>query len=100
MRNYTKRLKDGDEQRHSPTSTVVSCYPQVQHTGLRFGSISRSFQVLCFRFHTNAVSMVSHLAAQYPRLPCQIQINRQLVRIIVTSVFTLIFLGILVSRIA
>ncbi|KAL9392054.1 hypothetical protein Peur_015974 [Populus x canadensis] len=51
-RNYTKRLKDGEKNRHSPTYTESSHSAQVQRLGLMLGSGYRSFQGICFRLQS------------------------------------------------
>ncbi|KAI5591400.1 hypothetical protein BDE02_04G077100 [Populus trichocarpa] len=99
-RNYTKRLKDGEENRHSPTYTEPSHSAQVQRLGLMLGSGYRSFQGICFRLQSEVMLLGSYLGARYQRFPFNFEFNGHSMKIILTTILTLIFLGILVSRIA
>ncbi|XP_061977427.1 uncharacterized protein LOC133698500 isoform X1 [Populus nigra] len=105
-RNYTKRLKDGEKNRHSPTYTESSHSAQfafllqVQRLGLMLGSGYRSFQGICFRLQSEVMLLGSYLGARYQRFLFSFEFNRHSMKIILTAILTLIFLGILVSRIA
>eukprot|EP00257_Ricinus_communis_P021170 XP_015580590.1 uncharacterized protein LOC8267164 isoform X1 [Ricinus communis] len=75
-KSYIKRLKDGEEQRHSPTYIDVSYSAQGQHMGPSLGSRCRSLTGLCSRFRANLMILGGSLEAQYQRFPCHIQVNR------------------------
>ncbi|KAJ8754771.1 hypothetical protein K2173_012160 [Erythroxylum novogranatense] len=96
IRSYTKRLKDGEEQRRD-SSTY---FPQGQHIGLWFSSGNGSIRGLLSRFTAKVMHCCVQLGARYQRRPCHIQFNRHSARIICITVLTLLCLGILVSKIA
>ncbi|CAI0462255.1 unnamed protein product, partial [Linum tenue] len=82
---------------HSLTSLDDSPYVQGQ---LRRGF--GSFQILFSRFQANVVQLSSNLGVIYQVLPCHVQVNWNSVQMVltITIIFALIFLGILVFRIA
>ncbi|CAI0462294.1 unnamed protein product [Linum tenue] len=92
-RSHTKKLKDVS----SLTSLDDSPYVQGQ-LQRGFGS----FQILFSRFQANVVQLSSNLGVIYQVLPCHVQVNWNSVQIVltITIIFALIFLGILVFRIA
>ncbi|CAI0391849.1 unnamed protein product [Linum tenue] len=94
-RSHTKRLKDGEDQINSLTPFDDSPYVQGQ-----LGCGFESFQVLISRFQANAVRLSSNLGVRYQVLPSHVQVNRHSVQMVLTMIFALIFLGILVFRIA
>lgn len=93
-RNYTKRLKDGEEERNSPSYIDVSHAGQSQH--MRIG-----MQGFFFGFLANAMSFCLKLRAC--RALCQrfhVPVHQQFVKMMLAAIFTLAVLGILVRRIA
>ncbi|KAL5545840.1 hypothetical protein UlMin_005527 [Ulmus minor] len=65
-RNYTKKLKDGEEQRHSPSATSVPNHDQ---------------------------SWLGTWRARYQRAPYYVQLNRHSIQLISFIIFALIILG-------
>lgn len=94
-RDYTKRLKDGEEQVHSLIHIDGSQSTQAQNI---LGSGCRSFHGLCSRFQENIMHLGRSLGVRYQRFP--FQLNRHSMRMILTLIFVLIFFGVLVSRLA
>lgn len=93
-RNYTKRLKDGEEERNSPSHIDVSHAGQGQH--MRIG-----VQGFFFGFLANAMSFCLRLRGG--RALCQrfhVPVNQQFVKLMLAAIFALAVLGILVRRIA
>ncbi|XP_057997783.1 uncharacterized protein LOC131176738 [Hevea brasiliensis] len=99
-KSYIKRLKDGEEQRQSTRYIDVSASAQGQCVGPRLGYRSSSLEGLFSRFRANLMVLVSSLGARYQIFPFHLPINRHTIQMIFTTIFALIFLGILVSRIA
>lgn len=99
-RNYTKRLKDGEEYRHSPTYTESSHSAQGHCLGQMLGSGYRSLQGICFRLQSEVMHLGSSLGARYQRFRFHFEFNQHSMKMILTTILTLIFLGLLVSRIA
>ncbi|KAJ9184480.1 hypothetical protein P3X46_004200 [Hevea brasiliensis] len=99
-KSYIKRLKDGEEQRQSTRYTDVSASAQGQCVGPRLGYRSSSLEGLFSRFRANLMVLFSSLGARYQIFPFHLPINRHTIQMIFTIIFALIFLGILVSRIA
>ncbi|WCJ34313.1 Syntaxin/t-SNARE family protein [Euphorbia peplus] len=93
-KSYTKRFKDGEEQRRSPKYINASHSTQGKLSGSKF----RTFEGLCSRFQ--ALMVFGCVAARCRKFRSHVQVNRHTMQIIFTVVFTLIFLGILVSRMA
>ncbi|KAF5473858.1 hypothetical protein F2P56_005813 [Juglans regia] len=81
-RNYTKRLKDGEEQRHSPSYADVSHGAQGQQMGMQMRMSIGS----CW--------------ARYQKSPVCVRVNQHLIRLILIILFTVVILGVLVSQIA
>ncbi|CAK7344053.1 unnamed protein product [Dovyalis caffra] len=98
--NHTKRLKDGEENRHSPTYAESYHSAQGQRLGLMLRSGYRSLQGICFRLQSEVMHLGSYLVARYERFPFHFEFNRHSMKMILTTILTLVFLGILVSRIA
>ncbi|XP_050228306.1 uncharacterized protein LOC126677632 [Mercurialis annua] len=98
-KSYIKRLKDGEEQRHSPTYIDVPFIAQGQHMGPRLGCRGRSLAGLCSAFRANLMVLGSSLEAQYQRFPRVIQVNQHTVQLIFTIIFALVVFGIVVSKI-
>lgn len=93
-RNYTKRLKDGEEEMNSLSHIDVSHAGQDQH--MRIG-----VQGYFFGFLANAMNFYHRLRAC--RALCQrfhVLVNQQFVKVMLAAIFTLAVLGILVRRIA
>lgn len=102
-RNYTKRLKDGEEQRHSPSYTDFSHGPQGQRMGISLASGYSSSQ----RIYNGVLAKVLNLRnwlgtcrARYQRSPYHVLVNRHSIQLILIILFTVIVLGILVSQLA
>ncbi|KAG6693711.1 hypothetical protein I3842_09G014100 [Carya illinoinensis] len=82
-RNYTKRLKDGEEeQRHSPSYADVSQGAQ----GWQMGMQVRMSIGSCW--------------ARYQKSPVYVRVNQHLIRLILMILLTVVILGVLVSQIA
>ncbi|XP_041024992.1 uncharacterized protein LOC121265427 isoform X2 [Juglans microcarpa x Juglans regia] len=81
-RNYTKRLKDGEEQRHSSSYADVSHGAQGQQMGMQMRMSIGS----CW--------------ARYQKSPVCVRVNQHLIRLILIILFTVVILGVLVSQIA
>ncbi|XP_065857378.1 uncharacterized protein [Euphorbia lathyris] len=95
--SYTKRLKDGDEQRNSPKYINASHCTQGQFMGKTSGSKFKSVEGLCSRFQ--GLMVFGCLATRCRKFRCHVQVDRHTMQIIFTVVFALLFLGLLVSRI-
>nr|XP_023915503.1 uncharacterized protein LOC112027060 [Quercus suber]POF25665.1 hypothetical protein CFP56_17923 [Quercus suber] len=98
-RNYTKRLKDGEEQRDSPTYIDISHGAQGQHLASGYSNSQG--------IHSSVLTKVTILCnwlgacwARYQRSPFYVQVNKKSIPLILMILFTVIILGMLVSRIA
>ncbi|KAJ4824287.1 hypothetical protein Tsubulata_021989 [Turnera subulata] len=88
-RKYTKRLKDGEEQMHSPSRMGGSHLIQTQHIGFILGSGCRGFHRLCSIFQVNIIHLSNRLGVRFQRFPCQL--NQHSMGMILTLVAILIF---------
>ncbi|CAN1772128.1 hypothetical protein LINPERHAP1_LOCUS12107 [Linum perenne] len=100
-RSQTKRLKDGEEHMNAPTSLDDSPFVQGQCiVGTRLGCGMEGFQVLYSRLEASLVQLSTKLGVRYQVLPSHVQVNRHSAQMILTMIFALVFLGVLVFRIA
>ncbi|KAA8516718.1 hypothetical protein F0562_016776 [Nyssa sinensis] len=100
-RNFTKRWKDGEEQRHPPSSVSHSSKGLLTQTRLASGySRFQGFRSELLARGMHLCSRLGECKARYQRSPYHIQINRYSVQLISAILFTLVVLGILVFQIA
>ncbi|KAI9153666.1 hypothetical protein LWI28_014737 [Acer negundo] len=102
-RNYTKRLKDGEEERNSPSYIDVSHVALGQRMGINLASRDNFLLVFCSRFLEKATHLCTQLGACkaiYQRFPYHVQINRRSIQMILAALSILAVLGILVHRVA
>lgn len=102
-RNFTKRLKDRDEERPSPSYGDVSHASKAHHFRLKLASGYNSLERSCFDLFTRITHSRSWLGAcmrRYQRSPYYIQVNQYSIRSILIILFTLVVLGLLVSKVA
>ncbi|GLT72962.1 hypothetical protein SLA2020_448530 [Shorea laevis] len=102
-RNYTKRLKDGEEQRHSPSYIDISHGAQGQHMGMSLVSGHSRSRGMYFSVLTKVMYFCYWLGAcwaRYQRSPYYVQVNRHSIQSILIILLTIIILGLLVSQIA
>ncbi|XP_021908795.1 uncharacterized protein LOC110822874 [Carica papaya] len=100
-RNYTKQMKDGEEQKHSPESTGVSHALKDCHFGTSL-SYGRNIQGLYSRFFMDIRSFFWWLGTcgtRYARSQCHLH-NQHFLQMILTIILALILLGLLVSQLA
>ncbi|XP_031274258.1 uncharacterized protein LOC116132737 isoform X1 [Pistacia vera] len=100
-RNYTKRLKDGEEERNSPSCIDVPYAGQGWRRGISLASRDSCFQ-LCSGFLANPMHLCARLGACeaiYERFPNQVHPNRSSIQWILAVLVILTILGILVSRV-
>ncbi|KAK9290522.1 hypothetical protein L1049_008692 [Liquidambar formosana] len=88
-RNFTKRLKDGEEQRHSQSYVDISHAAKGHHIRMRLASGYRSFQRLCSELFTRIMHSRSWLGTHMAN---RIQNNQHSIRWILALLFTLIVL--------
>ncbi|KAE8098555.1 hypothetical protein FH972_016608 [Carpinus fangiana] len=93
-RNYTKRLKDGEENRHSPSYIDTSHGAQGHHSRSRGMYFSVLTKVMYFCYWLGACR------ARYQRSPYHVQVNRHSIQLTLIILLAIIILGLLVSQIA
>uniref|UniRef100_A0A5B7AP99 Syntaxin 6/10/61 N-terminal domain-containing protein n=1 Tax=Davidia involucrata TaxID=16924 RepID=A0A5B7AP99_DAVIN len=101
-RSFTKRWKDGEEQRHPP-SYIVSHTSQGHLAQMRFASGYSSCQGFCSELFSRVMHLCSWLGEckmRYQRSPYRIQVNRRSIQLISAMLFTVVVLGILASQVA
>ncbi|KAL4605867.1 hypothetical protein ACB092_09G061000 [Castanea dentata] len=98
-RNYTKRLKDGEEQRDSSTYIGVSHGVQGQHLASGYSNSQGIYSSVLTKV-TILCNWFGAFWARYQRSPFYVQVNKKSISLILIILFTVIILGMLVSQIA
>ncbi|KAK2655282.1 hypothetical protein Ddye_008334 [Dipteronia dyeriana] len=102
-RNYTKRLKDGEEGRNSPSFIDVSHVALGNRMGISLASRDNFLLGFCSRFPAKATNLCAGLGACkaiYQRFPYHVQVNGRSVQMILAALSILTVLCILVHRVA
>lgn len=102
-RNFTKRLKDGEEQSHSPSQMDVSHGAPGHQARMRLAFRYGIFQGLCSQLSakvTHSYSWIGVWRSRYQRSRYHIQADHHSVRMILMMLFALIVLGILLFQVA
>lgn len=98
-KNYTKRLKDGEEQGHSPSYVDASLGAMGQH----FASGYSSSQGIYSSVLTKVMILCNWLGAcwaKYQRSQFYVRVNLRFIPLILIILLTVIIIGMLVSHIA
>ncbi|KAL5808782.1 hypothetical protein ACOSQ3_029473 [Xanthoceras sorbifolium] len=102
-RNYTKRLKDGEEERNSPSYIDVSHAALGQRMGISLASRDNFLLGLCSRVLEKATHLCTRFGectALYQTFPYHVHINGRCIQMILAALSILTILGILVCRVA
>ncbi|KAA8518576.1 hypothetical protein F0562_016050 [Nyssa sinensis] len=99
-RSFTKRWKDGEEQRHPSSYIDVSHASQGHLARMRLASVYSSCQGFCSELFSRIMHLCSWLGERklrYQRSQYRIQVNRHSIQLISAMLFTLVVLGLSVQ---